>query len=1038
MILTKKNIKAVNIDELIHQKAKDNKLEELLLIVPTNRRVRSYKRELIDQSPDKTSSVINLETLGTFSSRMLLESFGTQYGELDDAAAAVLLQQAFAETDLKYFSNYGDDIPTGTLERVGNVITEYKRHGIYPEHLNNEIKNLTGSEKIKAEDINSVYRLFNNKCEELNVVQQGDVYSKIISLGQKQFSKKVKELYPELNLIIVQGFDEFTSPEIELLELLSVTEKELFISFDYYKNNKSIFSHLDVSYNKLQQKGFREVNDTSPYLNNTFHKTVREEFFKVTKNEKSKDDRLFKLSALNPIREVELIAKEIKRLIIEEKKDPADICVAFNFIAEYSPLIRYVFSSYGIPFNLTDRFLLSNSPPVISLINLLEVAENNFYYKYIFRALGNSWITTGIEDTNALIKVAANLKIISGYQNWIDSVDSILIQINESSREDEDYDLLHKREYEKALEDIRHLNDLLEPFYAPMSVNQFVSNFNDLIKKVNLTENLLKYSDENLEKNVRAVSTFLNTIDEVFKLIKLEHGTRKKFPLSFYISNLKTAFEFNRYNIREKYSYGVLITTINEIRGLRFNTLFISGMVDGQIPTRYTPEIFMSGSFRKKQDFHLAEERYHFYQALCTWQEKLYLTYPKQSERKEFTQSVFLKEMGKFFVLNEVTEKDFSESAYSKKELLEFFGRNPDLKFEDNDEINTDYIKKAINIDDLRSKNYLAESPYTGFIYNDLSTEAKEALKSLRDEEYSAYQLQTYAKCPFQYFAERILKLDFIEEPAEEIEAREIGTLLHKILFRFYKKLKEENVQLKNADDKIFRKCEKLLFNIAEEEIEKLNLSELAFYESELIFGLDGNKEISILYKFLQTERNDSSGFVPEFFEIEFGRDSGKEIKADKVNLRGKIDRIDIDQENNLVSVVDYKLRGKKPPKPDVADNLALQLPLYLFAAKTIAEELVTTDLNYGPAKLYSLNIFGKNFGPKDYTSVSRKKMSDDEYSEAVTNIYEQIVEESVNAVNRFIENIASGIFPLTSLENYDQRACRYCDYQNICRIKEN
>ncbi len=64
----------------------------------------------------------------------------------------------FKKTDLKYFSNYKNEIPRGTLDRIKNVITEYKLNGIYPDKILSESNKLEGSEKLKAIDIANVYK----------------------------------------------------------------------------------------------------------------------------------------------------------------------------------------------------------------------------------------------------------------------------------------------------------------------------------------------------------------------------------------------------------------------------------------------------------------------------------------------------------------------------------------------------------------------------------------------------------------------------------------------------------------------------------------------------------------------------------------------------------------------------------------------------------------------------------------------------------------------------------------------------------------
>ena len=120
--------------------------------------------------------------------------------------------------------------------------------------------------------------------------------------------------------------------------------------------------------------------------------------------------------------EVELIAKEIKKLLQDKKIEPERICIVFNLIGNYSTIIRDRFNVYGIPFNLTDRFSLSTSPPVKALLGLLEILENDFYYKNIFRAFGSGFLGSMGIDISSLLKTSVELKIVSGYENWMDRI----------------------------------------------------------------------------------------------------------------------------------------------------------------------------------------------------------------------------------------------------------------------------------------------------------------------------------------------------------------------------------------------------------------------------------------------------------------------------------------------------------------------------------------------------------------------------------------------------------------------------------------
>ena len=678
------------------------------------------------------------------------------------------------------------------------MISEYKKHGITPQNLLEESRSLEGSERLKAEDIASVFEKYQNKCNDLGLKEIGDIYSTLLEANQNEFELKFRTLYPEVDLIIINGFDEFTSPEIEIItRSANVKNLELYIYFDYYNYNQLIFSHLDKCYDKLSAKGFKEISDESHVVLNEFQNTVRGKLFKQKTKEKVKrfENDLIRLKAGDRVDEIELIAKEIKELILMHDVEPDKICLAFNLIQNYSPIIRDVFTNFGIPFNLTDRYSLSTSPIVIALINFLEILENDFYYKNIFRALSLNYLKVEQIDLSNLLIASINLKIMSGYKIWVDKLNDALNQpavYEDSERGISERD---REVYTKALNDIKKLFSLLKPFAKPLTISEFKEAFYSLIFSFKIPSLLVNSKDDSTEKNIKAFEEFSSTVNELLDLFMLEYKDDEKFPLKFFLNNIRTAVTSARYNIKEKPGYGVQITTINEIRGLKFDYLFISGLCDGDFPTRYVPEIFFSGSYVKNEKNHQTEERYHFYQSLCSWNKRLYLTHPVKEERRELVTSNFLDEFLSLFTVTEKSSLNYKDNLYNKEELLKNIGEVGTEKFENDNaikDLNIDLqaIKHASEVEKLRSENPFGKSEYTGFISQKLLSNSKGKLEGLKNKEYSISQLETYAACPYKYFAERILNLEPLEEPSEEIEALEMGSLLHSILYEFYTELK--------------------------------------------------------------------------------------------------------------------------------------------------------------------------------------------------------------------------------------------------------
>jgi ATP-dependent helicase/nuclease subunit B len=1049
MILSKNKINQLDLDDLLNDFINEERLNELIIIVPTNRKIRYLKRDLISLSPNKSVSKLNLHTFETFTRSIFANSDFNNDKMISEASAAVLLNKSFKETKLNYFSNYKDEVPRGTLDRIKNVISEYKLNGISPEQIISESKKLEGSEKFKAIDIANVYQIYLTACRNLKLFEVGDVYTEVLKLNTDEFEKRFKLSFNEVVTIVINGFDEFTQPEIDIINATAnIPNVNLFVLFDYYRFNPSLFEHLNLCYEKFIAKNFSEIKDISKIDFRDYQSRVREKLFQLDVKDKPKtvEVELTELIAQTSEDEVRIIAKEIKNLILEKNIDSSSVAVVFNLISDHSNIIQDVFSQYGIPYNLTDRFSLSESQPIIALINFLEILENNFYYKNIFRALTGNWINVIGIDLSNLLKVSSNLKIISGYTNWIEVIERTLeeIELLEYDEDNEDNGFLSKWHYEHAKSNIEKIFEILKPFKTKKNISEFRKLLFDLLHFLKLPERVINDQPEFIEKNVKALTVFIEALEELFDLLQLEYGKEKEFSLSFYLIQIKTAVQFTRYNVKERHANGVLITSVNELRGLKFDYVFIGGLVDGEFPTRYQPEIFFSASFKKDEHKHILEDRYHFYQTLNCVNKGLYLSHSMQDDKKEFTPSTFIEDFKRLFILNSKSSDYFNNFIYSKSEankaLVELDDENLAHLIKQLG-IDTNILKRNLDIDKIRLENPLAESIYLGYLSGSLSDESKNKLTEQKFRQYSASQLEEYAKCPFQYFAKRILQLEIIKEPTDDLEALELGSIIHSILYEFYKTIKQEGIILSNCDDKIFNDAVKIIFNIAEKKFEKLHLkSNSVFYEKEKILGIAGENRNSILYKFLEEERNNLEGYQPEYFELQFGKfneandDDSKEIEVGGVKVRGKIDRMDIDKSKNRFNVIDYKLSGKKPNQKDLLNGLSLQLPLYIYASKILIEAELNTEFDPAEAIIYSLKLNKGEFGKKIINLYSsRKKNVEDELIKSNT----ELIDICNEFIPRYVDKISNGIFNLSELEDRENRVCRFCDFKSICRIQE-
>lgn len=1043
MILCNKDIKQVNLTQLQNDYVKNGLTDKYLLLVPTKRRKRQLTVQTVDNTPVKGLSVLNIETLGTVGE--LLYSYCLGRPEMvSDAAAYVYIRKIFHNIDLHYYQSKKHRISIGSLQRMRLAFAEFKRRNLTPEIIADNGGDKNNPANAKARDLANIYAEYCKQLKTVGLLELGDIYTELQSVAKEIFESAFRKLYPNVETVFLQGYSEFSVPEIDLIrKIADVPDLKVFVDFDYYKFNSELFSHLDNCYELLLQRNFFDVDDLETDFLSPYQKAIRQSLFAPEVRGKCDDNSIKKIEIIGKTQEeeVRLIAKEIKRLLLNKLTTPDEICVCVNLIGEYAGLFNSVFMEYGVPLNLTDRKALSVALPVGLLYNILDAANNDFYYKSVLRIVSNPLYCGAGASFFEIYKTATDLRITAGYNNWMKQIE--LVENYDGGAEEFNNVIESAGLYSKVKNEILALHSLVKPFEDELLPEEFASAFLSLVQKLRLFERIFTMPEEVIEENIRAARSLLSVVEELTRLLKHEYSGGKKFPLSFYLEQLRVALTFTRFNVLEKPGAGVLVTTLDEIRGFSFKYLFIAGMYDGNMPSKFQPEIFTPEKFARSEKKHHQEQQYLFYQALHVCRGTLYLTRPLQNDRSDFTESAFSTELKKIFDFETKSATDFKSLIYSEAEKSSFEGRKIHASIENKQE-SFDVLMALADKSRITPDERFNE--FNGIIGTEDESFSEE-IKKLSSRVYSVSQLETYAACPFKFFLERVVRVKITEEPEEEAAAKEIGSILHKILFDFYSEWNKKSKPLKNCDEQIFNEAKDLLFRIAKNNLESSPFTPaLSDWDKERILGIAGNPMQSILYKFLEAEQKGNQ-LTPAYFELSFEISTENTVISESgfqlppINLRGKIDRVDINIGEKLFTVVDYKTGGKKPSADDLVSGKSLQLPVYLYAAAEILKKNYTDEFFPLFPKIYSLRYEEKDFG---LTDVKAERMRIDDSSnygdktDAVIDATQKMVENALLKAHEHVHAISSGFFPLTSDPKRLEKVCKYCQFQPVCRVKES
>ncbi len=1077
-----------SIEEELASRVRERKTTSFIAVVPTKRRVRELQRKLIDYALGGVSPSFNLYTLSLLA-KQLYRAACSPKRPVQGPVQAVIVEEAINHlaTDLKYFFPQGNDrLPRGTFQKIIEVLNNMKEKGLYHEQFEQELALAENDEQNKLHDISLIYTEYERRLHEYGYIDAGGIYKELNDRFTSETADAIfRKIFREVDTLLIEGFSELAPPEQHMLESLTyVRSLGIIISVDYHHENPAIFGNLSENVEVFRNRGFHPVRQDKEIEkgNGRFRDhTVRYLFSRQSPSLKlDMKKEIHLIGAPDRRAEVDLVARAVKRYLVDHPGiDPSKVCVATYETANYTGLFREIFRTYGIPVNITDRYQLSSSPLIISILAMLDVARSNFRQKDVLRALASPYCSLAREisglrsiDAANLYSIARQLKITAGRTTWHKHISSraSLLRLDIEETADEFEQKVFRRELEqlaRAEEDIHTLEQLLSPFDHPMTPGDFQRHLLQLLDRMQVTSMILNgdrntMPDHQRELETRAFKKFLSLIDDVLELLEFQGKGKRKEALSFYLYQLKTAVGQVRFNVRQKQGYGVYVTSIEETRGLEFEIMLIAGLVDGEFPAQYQPEIFLSKHRRKTEERHAREYRNLFYQGITNFSKELYLFYPRKDGETELVQSVFIEALERILVLHEWSKEEIAQLAslvYSEADLYTTYGTSR-AQCDDGEgnfsftgassriQENLAHIDRGIAVERSRIETH-ALPEYEGIIAEALGQDEKKPLETLKKRVYSVSQLETYGKCPFQFFANRILRLNVIDTIAEELTPIERGTILHEILFEFYIARRQAGKPpLAQCSDEDYINAVQDLQELASRKLNDLLVSDVFWdVEKESILGFERQRR-GVLREFIEKERESTLDTVPTYFEVGFGGKTGSRRKNDpslsheeplrfgNVMMRGKIDRIETGPSE--FSIVDYKTGKTIAGRKEIDEGISLQLPIYLHAVETILRKQRGQTLAPAGGIYYQLRspverklgLGNSEYNKKAFTagSTSNQLVDND------TGLRE-VISKAIDTINVHVDSIAAGKFPLTTPDKID-RVCGYCDYKKICRIQ--
>lgn len=1116
----------ISFDSLLEQIIQKGDVSGYYFVAATNQLAWNFRLNFVQKffsmnnKPVVNFTVTNLEGLV----RKIFQNVNISNKKriLSESLRFLVFKEAFDESELVFFKRENQDrAPLFLVKWLSQIIFGLKEDGITIGNFDKEI-NKDDTTIVNSSKFYDTRLLFENYQRKLEENEYFDIIDATYYVADWLKGKRNADFQINKTFIFF-GFYDFKVPEIKFLNSLAEISNPVAIYLDFDESNGPLFGNYAELVINFKKNGFLALSlkDENTNSNTNFiKKYLFNNYLNQTRKELSEKIKIFAVE--NRYVEAKEIAKLCKYLILQEKINPSEICIVTKNPKSYASLFREVFQDAGIPTNITERFRLSSSPLVISLLSAIDVVTRGFRFEDVRKVL-LSFYFRFVDPQNSipidvenLLFVATQMRIIGGREfngkkYWISRFSNRLNAI------DQRLEMLGCEDYSDAMEVSslkmerlsveRARNDFeifasyfdfpekdlsFEDFYK-IFVERIIKSFGvlDAIDKVstNLVENLQNCSMyekitkiEEVERDTRALTKFLKLLEEFVFHSSLRYQERK-FTLEEISELFKVVIFDERFQISRKPEIGVNITTIEQTRGIPFRVMILCGAIDGEIPSRYAPEKFLGRVLGKSEKRHFENERLEFFffltnnSELFDKNERLtYIFYPKRDSKKEFVLSPFIYSLCELIgVKVEDFVIDLSEIPLKKNipNGMEWVATIPSVV-----ESNISPLLIKTRKDYTSKQNDVLELYYSKFdgnrlVDSKLNESAKNRFTQIKSKPVSVSFLEEYAKCPYRFFVDRVLK---ISKPVPEFEIflsnRDKGEILHLIVSNFFRKLAQEQVK-ENPNCSKFKIGEReyipIVLDINKKEyyfhlIENITKSLLKKYDTEIsLFEVDieefyssdpsrvGYVQLWLNYELQRLEL----GYYPVFFELGFGINSKDSFQAtvidsnseDSFSLRGKIDRVDILETDEKIEllVIDYKL--KKSDCKNLSEALlgySFQMPFYALAIEDLFQknginkylqinllyQIFDFRISESERRSYYLNYKPFFIHQGSRISESMKKKNE------IFRVFEFLKETSKNQAKRILNEIVKEKnFPVKPIK--DGRICNYCDFISICKISK-
>lgn len=938
---------------------------------------------------------LNILTLDSFERLLCKET--TNMNLLEEFEAEFLLRTLISEANK---NNVYDKVreKAGFVILVQQLIRRLKELDINFTELIAKTAAAEPSLRGKCEFIAEVFEKYEKYKQEHNLYDAGDFPH--LAPNVLEYTSFLKNT----GLIVLDGFIQIDPVHIKVLDrilkLYGDTGIIVNVPYKNIHNSEFIENGLIPVFEKL---GFtiEKSNTETLEIPNPCLKTLSVSLYSGRHVFDSKTEGITIFGSPTVETEVRETARTIKNLLMNENKDaePDEIAVFINDIEMYRDTLIDVFDEAGIPLHIHGEISLVNVPLAKDILSLVMYSIDEF---------------------------------------------------TEESREN----ILYSRYFSDKKYEIESL------YRKADTPAEYLNMIKELLVYLDVENNLLllketgSISNEDFLRDSKALEQVKKIIDRTLKLFsEFPYRMTGGFLPTVY-NELFNAFAECKISVKHHDTGCIKVLSPEEACGQLYRYVFVLGVNEGIFPKEYKAPslfdaveeefLFSQGINNYNRGWELERQKTRFNMCLASAAEKVYMSYTTSDEKGSvMIKSPFLDEV-EALMNSEALSSAMKAACY----LRDRFTGN-DLPISCAEALNiavnnvwqlgrTDFIITGICGEYLKNESFAGNLDYinhSGKVeysryksprfdnYDGLLSDPEIAQKDACYG-FSPSQVNTYVRCPFCYYMDRVLKILDIDE--ESRERMDLGKFYHAVLEEYYR----DNDSWDTFDeDRLAEIFKKHTYSMPENGMPQVVTEQR---KRELYINLK-NFLISDAEVFEHYYQKTGLRLKPSLFEHKFHTEF-----FDSSIISGTVDRVDfeIDKEGTFTGrfvIYDYKKSGIKKLR-DCAEGSDYQLPVYYKAVSKLVREQYGIDKPECLALIYASveklerngiirsdaksSLFRGNRGPRDLVTAGN---------------FEVLMEWVESKGTELIERIRKGDFTVPypcPVENTPFG----CSYKSVCR----